>query len=340
MEDEHAAAPAIDVNDMVPMFESGAEVCAIEQSDPEVVSVEGSEGEDADVETSDTDGFEIEDAADREDWVDEISEAELSDVEVSGTDGSQVDNYDDLRGYGYFSCYVIEVFPSALTLRPAQLQTFKLFPKLPIEIRHMIWRATFRPRRHVWSFEDGSGPCCRRIGLTHPPIALFINKESREEALRCYVQLDEGPQRCRGYVRRTPFVFFNMKLATLRVASPMVHAGEIEAFCKVHFQKTHLEILGQIRYLEIEEWRFEGDHDSPIRSDATNFKDFKGLKQLKFIPTATWEILTVQGERSFANGYKDYFAKLAAENPARTIPDVIIGEKMDRDSMCTWYCEM
>jgi len=170
------------------------------------------------------------------------------------------------------------------------------------------------------------------------PIALFINKESREEALKCYVKLDEGGRRCSGYIRRTPYVFFNMELDTLRTETFMVHGNQLGEFCTDHFEKPHRDILGQIQYLEIEEWAFDSDHHSLIHADA--IKAFKKLKELKFIPIfGMWDEgeLTVENGQKFINCYKDLFAKLAVEDPSRTIPEIVIAEFEGLGPMCKWY---
>jgi hypothetical protein len=269
----------------------------------------------------------------------DIADGWVAGPQIEPEDDSGEGNY-EYHAYGPF--HATDVFaPVRPTAKP---KTFTLFPKLPIEIRRMIWRATFRPRRHVWSYEDGAGPCCKRLGLTHPPIALFVNKESREEALQCYEKLDEGANRCGGYARRTPYVFFNMKLDTLRIEKyPCT-----QDFCKDHFEKPYEEIVGQIQYLEMEEWAFKADmrqyHDFENLLKG-NLKDFKALKQLTFIPTMfpLWMEEDLEGEngRNFVNDYKIFFEKLAAEDPTRTIPKITIGKSSEgAKSMCKWLYEM
>ncbi|KAN0115516.1 hypothetical protein V8E51_005060 [Hyaloscypha variabilis] len=231
-----------------------------------------------------------------------------------------------------------EVFPSPPFNPEAQLQSFTVFPKLPIEIRRMIWRATFRPRRHVWSDEDSTLAnifCCERIKLTHPPIALSINKESREEVLRCYVKLDKSLENWNGYAHhRTPVVFFSMELDTLRLASS--GTWYFNKFFDLHFANSWREILASIRYLEVEEGTcFEFDQPQPYE---VCLNEYKGLKQLEFIP-ADWRYLTAECMAAFINSYNDYFAENAVNDPTRTIPKVVIGEPMRRGSMCDWLDE-
>lgn len=66
------------------------------------------------------------------------------------------------------------------------LDTFELLPKLPIELRLMIWRACFPPCQKVSLRElfckASNAPRQRLL-----PVSLRINRESREETLRHYV---------------------------------------------------------------------------------------------------------------------------------------------------------
>jgi hypothetical protein len=82
-----------------------------------------------------------------------------------------------------------------------QLSEFTLFPKLPIEIRLMIWRFTFRKAvsHYIQRHTDDSW-------LKFPadsPISSSVNRESRQETLRYYHVLEEaeayGDQRFRTF---------------------------------------------------------------------------------------------------------------------------------------------
>ena len=128
---------------------------------------------------------------------------------VGGSDGECV----DIGGYDADGS---EAEGSNTESSTSNLQTFELFPRLPIEIRYMIWHVTFpSPQRHVWCDLDGA--CCKLLGIFRHPIALYINRESGTEALRSYEKLEEGQQRCRHYKRRTTFVFFNKESDTFRM---------------------------------------------------------------------------------------------------------------------------
>jgi hypothetical protein len=74
------------------------------------------------------------------------------------------------------------------------LDSFALFPKLPIELRLKVWRNTF-PRGRYVDLDDYHGfPIYSSIKTNGPfgkepcpPIALSVNKESRRETLRHYI---------------------------------------------------------------------------------------------------------------------------------------------------------
>ena len=76
---------------------------------------------------------------------------------VGGSDGECV----DIGGYDADGS---EAEGSNTESSTSNLQTFELFPRLPIEIRYMIWHVTFPgPQRHVWCDLDGA--CCKLLGI-------------------------------------------------------------------------------------------------------------------------------------------------------------------------------
>jgi 2EXR family len=241
-----------------------------------------------------------------------ISDIYIYHIENSGAEGSDIEGSD------------VEGSDTGSSDYTSYMQTFELFPKLPIETCCMIWRASFlAPQRHVWSNLDTA--CCERIGLLCPPIALSICKESWTEALRCYERLDGGRQRCNHYECRTPYVFFNKGTDTLRTETTMSINGRLAEFCEDHFEKPCRDVLGQVRYLEIEEFAFD-PHDAHFIPNG-NLKNFRALKELTFIPVFwIWveAALTGANAQAFITGYRDFSAKLAAEDPTRTIPKLLL----------------
>ena len=72
------------------------------------------------------------------------------------------------------------------TLEEPKPESFTLFPKLPIELRLRIWRLTFPPSRVLKIPVVPSRPSLQRQLSACNPVALFVNHESRSEALRLY----------------------------------------------------------------------------------------------------------------------------------------------------------
>jgi hypothetical protein len=70
-----------------------------------------------------------------------------------------------------------------------KLETFTCFPKLPPELRWMIWRLTF-PGRRMIDFALSVPRTAKLVGrrATDPklPIALYVNQESRSISLKTY----------------------------------------------------------------------------------------------------------------------------------------------------------
>jgi hypothetical protein len=69
-----------------------------------------------------------------------------------------------------------------------QLSEFTLFPELPVEIRLMIWRSTFRKGVSHYLYNNGD-----ELWLPYPndsPVSTRINQESRDEALKHYQILE------------------------------------------------------------------------------------------------------------------------------------------------------
>ncbi|EKD12726.1 uncharacterized protein L3040_006877 [Drepanopeziza brunnea f. sp. 'multigermtubi'] len=63
---------------------------------------------------------------------------------------------------------------------------FVLFPKLPPELRRMIWRCTYCDPKIVTIFNSGSDEHPKVEASYDVPVALRINFESREYAIQCH----------------------------------------------------------------------------------------------------------------------------------------------------------
>lgn len=106
---------------------------------------------------------------------------------------------------------------------PNEEGSFALFPKLTLEMRSLIWEATFRLQLVTlgWSDTDWWRPSHAGIpsravfdGPDHTPIALRISKESRSVALRHYKPI------LRELSQRSP-IYFNFALDTIDFEDPM-----------------------------------------------------------------------------------------------------------------------
>jgi hypothetical protein len=103
---------------------------------------------------------------------------------------------------------------------------FELFPKLVIELRTLIWRATFSQRtimvhrRHVQVFySDHRSPIIHPRTMTGPyehPAALSVNSESRTVALRYYRQI------MKDVIQSTSYIYFNPQIDML---ADDIHSG-------------------------------------------------------------------------------------------------------------------
>ncbi|KAI9049773.1 hypothetical protein LZ554_005924 [Drepanopeziza brunnea f. sp. 'monogermtubi'] len=63
---------------------------------------------------------------------------------------------------------------------------FVLFPKLPPELRRMIWRCTYSDPKIVTIFNSGSDEDPKVEASYNVPVALRVNFESREYAIHCH----------------------------------------------------------------------------------------------------------------------------------------------------------
>jgi len=66
--------------------------------------------------------------------------------------------------------HVTDVFASAVCTSSGKAPAVHTLLADAIELRRKVRHATFRPRRHVWSCEDGTGPCCKLVGFAHHPL--------------------------------------------------------------------------------------------------------------------------------------------------------------------------
>ena len=83
-------------------------------------------------------------------------------------------------------------------------RTFQQFARLPIEIRLMVWRATFPKDKSnttlVFELEEGMRACMRDRHYKCSPVSLYINQESRNETLKYYRRFYHTNANTSGYM--------------------------------------------------------------------------------------------------------------------------------------------
>jgi hypothetical protein len=95
------------------------------------------------------------------------------------------------------------------------LNEFIIFPKLPLELRHKIWRDTFPKGRNFYQtrlYVDLPNWCRRQ--LPRPPISSRTSRESRDETLRHYKVL-KLPRPSRLPNSKLECIFWNPKTDSL-----------------------------------------------------------------------------------------------------------------------------
>jgi hypothetical protein len=150
---------------------------------------------------------------------------------------------------------------------------------MPVELHRKIRHATFRPRRHVWSCEDGTGPCCKLVGFAHPPVALSVNKG----------------------------------LDTLRVETNILKAVDLESFARITSRNQLLTSSANFNIWRLRSGVSSLSEVNIIFTDLPKGdpKYFQGLKTLTLVPHCfiLWneEDLKGQNGKFFVEGYEEGF---------------------------------
>jgi hypothetical protein len=162
---------------------------------------------------------------------------------------------------------------------PPFLRSFTLFPKLPLEIRMMIWKQTLQPRDIEIYFAPNRGFFTPIWG----PVALRVNKESRNTVEPLYPLSF-------GNVVYQPRVRFNFSIDTL--------------FLEHDFQPQVLHFLASLKPYEITQLRYlavdmlididfgDGEHveidtEKVIQKAIpamTNLKEIRIIISLEYLP--------------------------------------------------------
>jgi hypothetical protein len=166
-----------------------------------------------------------------------------------------------------------------------KLETFTIFPKLPIELRRMIWRLTFPSRRMIdlTLALQHLGRFCTRRRPADPklPVALHVNQESRSIALKTYYILFQQQPRWVNKRQPTgmrPICFdprVDLVLSDLNDILVLMLPGKV-------FGKD-LECLNLIKTLEIRNfrWNVEAIWNGKCTADALYYSKGGVLKYLR-----------------------------------------------------------
>jgi hypothetical protein len=198
------------------------------------------------------------------------------------------------------------------------LDTFTLFPKLPIEIRFKIWKYSF-PRGREVNFADelifkamsaeARGAFVQFEDSNPPPATLWINKESRQETLKHYYAVFRGDRSSiAGEKKRIEKPFcYNPKLDTAWINPVALQANYSDEWFSYLASKAP-EVFSWTKVLEVRKWfwcwpspvvmnNFPGDNNllSYISLERGNddigkrlkpLLRFSSLEMLKLIPPA------------------------------------------------------
>lgn len=166
----------------------------------------------------------------------------------------------------------------------ALITEFALFPKLPIELRNTIWRATFPIGRRIslqGLIDLGPGP------YISTPIASRVNKESRAEFLTKYGMLMHVYSRNTLKGRKWTFklVFFHpdMDIVTMTLHLMLSEWLSPEKF-PVFVQKWFISGYSAVKVLEMRPAAWDDSFINIIYSLNGNYlKFFRGLEKFRMV---------------------------------------------------------
>jgi hypothetical protein len=130
-----------------------------------------------------------------------------------------------------------------------KLETFHPFPKLPLELRTVIWRYAFpRGRKVLYDRGDWRPYDCHDVikycrYFTQPPAVFLANKESRAIALSAYIRILPHNPNCRAVT------YLHLDLDTFVIKE--THDIEDLGYGRAHSDPVFMETLAKIQYLEI-----------------------------------------------------------------------------------------
>ncbi|CZR60194.1 uncharacterized protein PAC_10090 [Phialocephala subalpina] len=215
---------------------------------------------------------------------------------------------------------------------------FTLFPKLPVELRLAIWSYTFKPRRVELSQRFWKTDLVRHKAKSTPPIAMHINKESRDFTSEHYLVL------LRDFKDHNRTIYIHPELDTL--ALPTLKIFEFEQLRGSAFSS----VVCKIQHLELHHMWWSDTWTSVIgegvnivpESDAyypfycTWIKRFREEMVVRAFPVLQKLDLVVKmngriglldtekGRRDCEESFKKFMGRLAVEIPGYKVPEVSV----------------
>lgn len=155
-------------------------------------------------------------------------------------------------------------------------RSFTLFPKLPIEIRLMIWRSTF-PRNGSFDLHDLASrpfPQERHPSGFEPlfsaPPTLYANRESRQETLKHYFIFHDEASGSSDNLREP--VYFNTKLDQVYVLACKLDSPRWNVWLEfLEGDGVGTGLLGQIECLEVRFGRWGWQMKREIEREMDKF---------------------------------------------------------------------
>jgi hypothetical protein len=207
--------------------------------------------------------------------------------------------------------------------RKGEAQSFKsfsvftLFPKLAVELRLRIWRFSFPTRVFELSSKGGRTALTPHSASANP-VALFINHESRSEALKVYRPLVRGSfwDAC----HRRKLIYFNPNndIVRLREECHFWNASIVETFISGGGILDHIKHLTFTNVLWYDVHKFLAAPDG-----AMSFHCFKALETISLVFFENYPM----GRESVAQDCKTeverYLKEYKKANPDYKVPKII-----------------
>lgn len=235
-----------------------------------------------------------------------------------------------------------ELFPQPLHLpwRDTLLE-FHIFPKLPIELRLEIWRATF-PRRtiflNIWTRYESARTMALWIVNISP--SLGINSESARETLRHYQVFDLMPE-CGDSVptsvlgekpKMKKWILFNRELDTIKIPCQgflLDVDPNLPELWEATFAIKYTKFVQAIKYLELYVNCWSGRKSDFIEA-CQPLKQFGNLSVFAYQCCYPYPAEIVESWQDHVNldepmvfFFETLFASYAAANPKFSTPKVL-----------------